>query len=108
MSFPEIAQRFAETSSGTDAFKVFYKEAFKLMQADPVNASLYFVPGIAAQSFVRNYEDQGITTEFADRSKAILVEFNAKIVQALASDPAERLRLLSEVALAYEWNVHDF
>ena len=108
MNFQEIAQRFARSSSGTDAFKAFYKDTFELMKTDSVNAALYFVVGVIAQSFVRRYEDQGITADFADSAMAILVGYNNKISQALGADPAERVRLLSDVALDYEWNVHDF
>ncbi|VTU42681.1 hypothetical protein [Variovorax sp. RA8] len=108
MDFKDIAQRFERAESGTDAFKAFYKEAFQLMKTDPENASLYFVVGIAAQSYVRTYEDQGVAAEFADRAKATLVGFNAKLIEALASEPAMRLKLLSEVATDYEWHVADF
>lgn len=108
MAFQDIAQRFDSAPSGTDAFKSFYKDAFALMKTDPDNAGLYFVVGIAAQSYVRTYEDQGISGEFADAAKATLSGFNARLVEALASAPQKRLQLLGEVAIAYEWDVHDF
>jgi hypothetical protein len=108
MNFHEISTRFATTGSGSDAFKALYKDAFELMKHDPENAGLYFVVGIAAQSYVRSYEDQGVTGEFADRAKATLVSFNSKITEALASTPEKRLKLLGEIAIDYEWNVHDF
>ncbi|WP_019937797.1 hypothetical protein [Bordetella sp. FB-8] len=108
MSFTDIAKRFADASPGTDTFKAFYKDAFQLMKADVDNAGLYFIVGIVAQSFVRNYEDQGLAPEFVNAAKAILVGYNAKVCQGLVSPPAERLRLIGEVASDYEWNVHDF
>jgi len=108
MRFSEIAQRFVDADSGTDAFKAFYQAAFDLMKTDAAHASLYFVVGVAARSFVQSYEDQAITREFVDRAKATLVGFNQKIVQALNADPAQCLQLLNQVALDYEWNVHDF
>lgn len=108
MAFQDIAQRFDSAPSGTDAFKSFYKDAFDLMKTDLDNASLYFVVGIAAQSYVRTYEDQGISAEFADSAKATLSGFNAKLVEALGAEPQIRLRLLGEVAIDYEWNVHTF
>jgi hypothetical protein len=108
MNFADIAERFAQSSSGTDAFKVFYKDAFGLMRSDPDNAGLYFVVGIAAQAFVRKYEDQGISVDFADQAQATLKGFNAKLIRALQAEPAERLRLLGEVAIDYEWHVPSF
>lgn len=108
MNFKDIAQRFIDAPSGTDTFKAFYKSAFELMKSDIDNAGLYFVVGVAAQSFVRSYEDQGLAAEFVDGSKAILVGMNDKVIQALASDPEVRLRLLGEVANEYEWQVTTF
>ena len=108
MSFPDIARRFEQASSGTDSFKTLYHDVFDLMKSDPANAALYFVIGSAARSYVRRYEDQGIAPEFADRAKATLVGFNAKIVECLSADAATKLRLLGEVAIDYEWNVVDF
>ena len=57
---------------------------------------------------MRRYADQGVAPEFADKAKAILGGYNAKIVEALAADAGTRLRLLGEVALDYEWQVQDF
>ena len=108
MRFEDIATRFERAESGTDSFKVLFRNAFELMKGDPDNAGLYFVVGIAAQAYVRRYEDEGVTPEFANRAKAILVDYNAKIAEALASDAQSRLRLLSEVAIDYEWRVTDF
>jgi len=108
MTFSDIAQQFMNAQSGTDAFKAFYQDVFALMKTDPDHASLYFVVGVAARSFVQSYEDQAITREFVDRAKAVLVDFNQKVDQALRADPAQCLRLLNQVAFAYEWDVHDF
>lgn len=108
MTFNELAQRFDQTNSGTDAFKFFYRDAFALMKGDRDNAGIYFLAGVAAQSFVRTYEDQGITTEFADAAKATMSALNAKLLTALASEPAQRLKLLGEAACDYQLDVHDF
>ena len=108
MDLHDLTQRFNNSLSGTDAFKDLYKGAFGLMKSDTPNAALYFVLAIAAQAFVRKYEDQGITGEFVDSAKATMAAFSAKALDALASDPEERLRLLSEIAYDYEWNTHDF
>jgi hypothetical protein len=108
MSFKDIAARFEHAESGTDSFKTLFRDAFQLMKSDPPNAGLYFVIGIAAQAYVRKYEDQGVAPEFADQAKVILVGYNARIVEALSADAAMRLRLLGEVAIDYEWRVNDF
>lgn len=108
MTFNDIADRFVRAESGSDFFKDFYKEAFLRMKSDPENASLYFVVGIAAKSYVQHHEDQGVPPELADRAKTTMVEYSAKVIQALTSEPAQRFRLLSEISLDYEWNLTDF
>lgn len=108
MTFKEISQRFAQSESGSDSFKVFFKEAFDLMKADPDNAGLYFVVGVAAQTYVIKYEDQAVDPEFADRAKSIVEDFNRRLLEALELDAASRLRVLGEVAVEYEWKVDAF
>ena len=108
MSFKEIAERFEHANSGSESFKSLFKDAFLTMQSDPENAGLYFVIGVAARAYVRKYEDQAISAEFADSAKSIIVGYNAKVCQSLTADPATRFRLLSEIAIDYEWNVADF
>ena len=108
MNFQEISTRFENDLSGSDAFKLLYRGAFDLMKSDLDNAGLYFVIGVAAQAFVQKYEDQGITVEFADNAKATMVALNTRILAVLAAEPAQRLRILGEVATEYEWNVTAF
>ena len=108
MNFVEAASRFEASESGTDSFKLLYKAAFSLMTQDTENAALYFVIGVAAHAYVINYEDQGVSPDFADRAKTVMLAFNSKIAEALKSDPPARLRILGEVASDYQFNVHEF
>lgn len=108
MDFKAIAERFATSPPGTDAFKAFYQDVFEHMKHDPENAALYFVVAVAAQAYVLKYEDQAVPTELSDFAKRTLVEFNGKLVEALRSDPRKRLRLAGEVAVDYQWNVTAF
>mgnify|MGYP001061236169 FL=1 len=108
MTFKEIAQRFERSESGSDSFKIFYKEVFNLMKSDPQNAGLYFVVGVAAQTYVIKYEDQAVDPDFADRAKSTLEGFNKRLQEALEKNADERLRILGEVAVDYEWKVDAF
>jgi len=105
MSFQAISQRFAQAESGSDSFKQFYKDAFELMKTDPDNAGLYFVVGIAAQTYVIKYEDQAVDPAFADSAKAKLQSLNARLLHALSEPALERLRTLGQVAVEYQWEV---
>ncbi len=108
MTFQALAARFEKEESGSDSFKGFFKEAFDLMKTDAAHAALYFVPAVAAQSYVRNYEDQAIEPAFADHAKATIVGYNRQIVAALAGDAAAKLACASAISLAYEWDERDF
>ena len=108
MNFQDAADRFRNSGAGTDDFKRLYKDMFDLMSRDTANAGLYFVIGTAAHSYVAQYEDQGVSGEFSDRAKEILVGFNRKISLALDSDAATRLAILGEVAAEYQLRVAEF
>lgn len=108
MTFQDIAQRFERSGSGSDSFKALFKSAFELMKEDTANASLYFLIAVAAKSYVRTYEDQAVTEEVAERAKAILCGYNARVLEALAAEPAARYAIVSGIAYDYEWQVADF
>jgi len=108
MSFQDIAAQFAAAESGTDSFKRLYKDSFHLAETEVENAGAYFVIAVIAQAYVRRYEDEAVPTELANRAKALLERFNAKVVEGLKSDAAMRLRLLGEVANEYQAKVTDF
>ncbi|MEO7241767.1 MAG: hypothetical protein ABIW85_02560 [Variovorax sp.] len=108
MNLSDITQRFESSLGGTDAFKELYKGAYALMKSDPENAAVYFVLANAAQAFVLQYEDQGISGEFVDRAKAVMAEFNRKALDAVNANPEKRFHMLSEIAYDYEWNTPDF
>ncbi len=108
MSFEEVSRQFAQSESGTDSFKILFRRAFELMQEDAPNAALYFVIGIAAQAYVRRYEDEGVTSDFANKTKKTFEAFNAKILHGLQADPATRLALAGEVANEYEHHITNF
>ena len=108
MTFQEIADRFERSGSGSDSFKALFKSAFELMKEDAQNASLYFLIGVAAKSYVRVYEDQAVTEEISEQAKGILVGYNNRVIEALAAEPAARFAILSAIAFDYEWQVADF
>jgi len=107
-TFQAISQRFAQAESGSDSFKQFYKDAFDLMKTDPDNAGLYFVVGIAAQTYVIKYEDQAVDPAFADSAKARLESLNQRLLHALSQPAGQRLRVLGQVAVEYQWEVDAF
>lgn len=108
MNFKELATKFEASAAGTDAFKSLYLGAFAEMKADPKHAALYFIIGIAAQAYVRQYEDQAVSHELAQRAKLTLQGFNDKVLTALTASPEVALQLISEVASHYQLNTSDF
>ncbi|MFZ2296253.1 MAG: hypothetical protein WAW46_14605 [Polaromonas sp.] len=78
------------------------------MCSDSANAGLHCVIGTAAQSYVRQYEEPGVSGELADQAKAVLQNFNSRAFQALGCDAATRLAILGEVAVESQWKVSEF
>ena len=108
MNFAEIAAKFESADTGTDTYKEFYKDLYKLMPIDKENAALYFVMAIIAQAYVRRYEEEAVQKFFADKVKARFERFNRNISQGLVSDSTTRLAMLSEIALEYELEISEF
>lgn len=108
MNFSDTVERFKESLAGTDAFKALAKNCFELVKTDRENAGLYFVAGVAARAFVMRYEDQGLSSEFVESSKATMLGMCEKLVSALQSERGDRLLVLGEVAHEYEWVVTAF
>jgi len=108
VTFADIATQFSQSQSGSDSFKQLHESAFELMKRDPDNAGLYFVVGIAAQTYVIKHEDQAVAPEFADRAKTSMEHFVDRVVAALQMPPAERLRALGDIAIDYEWHEDAF
>ena len=48
------------------------------MTDSPANVAFYFVIGVVAHGYVVQYENEGVSPEFADKAKAIVVSFNKK------------------------------
>ena len=108
MNFSEIASKFESSDAGTDTYKEFYKDLYKLMAVDKGNAALYFVIAIIAQAYVRRYEEEAVPKFFAEKVQARFSRFNKRINEGLASDGAVRLAIISEIALEYELEISEF
>ena len=108
MTFDELAANFRNSPSSIDAVKLLYRGAYELMKTEVDNAGLYFVIGVAGQSFVRSWDDQELTVEFLDKSKSEIEGLLDTLLRALHSEPAEKLRLLGQAATEYEWHIKGF
>ena len=64
--------------------------------------------GVATHGYVVQYKYQNASLGFVDKAKAIVVSFNQKIAQALASPAEAGLRLLSKGQADYQFNVPKF
>lgn len=108
MDFKTIAKDFFEASIGTDSFRELYNNCFNLMKVDKDNALVYHLIGSMARSYVLTYDDQPVKPESAIKSKALLEHYNSKVVLALESESDVRLRVLGEIAIEYQFDIHNF
>lgn len=108
MDFKTVSEIFLESSIGTDSFRELYKNSFLLMKEDQENAIIYHLIGTMARSYVLVYDDQPIKPENALKSKALFEHYNNKILKALEGDAESRLKIVSEIAIEYQNDIHDF
>lgn len=108
MNFQSVAQQFEQGESGTDSFKLMYRNLQKLMQADPANAAAYFIIGSAAHNYVLRYEDQAVDPEVADAAQSTLVDYCDRLLRVWDSVEQDKYLALSWVANHYEWNVTNY
>lgn len=87
MNFQTILLSFKNQSTGTDAFKDLKnacEQSLKESQNTKEKASVYLIYGFA-RSYVILYEDEAVTSEFANTSKSKLIEYMECLNEALLS-----------------------
>ena len=88
MNFQTILSSFKNQSTGTDAFKNLKNACEQyLKQSSNLNekAAAYLIYGFA-RSYVILYEDEAVTTEFAQASKATLMNYMNHLNEALLTE----------------------
>ncbi|MFH3666407.1 hypothetical protein WAI17_12130 [Acinetobacter baumannii] len=104
MNFQTILSSFKNQSTGTDAFKNL-KSACEhhLKHSSHLNekAVIYLIYGFA-RSYVILYEDEAVTTDFAQASKEMLVNYMNRLNEALSTqDDHIILNTLNQVSNDY-------
>jgi len=104
MNFQAILSSFKNQSTGTDAFKNLKNACEQyLKQSSDLNekAATYLIYGFA-RSYVILYEDEAVTTEFAQASKETLMNYMSHLNKALLTqDDSIILSALNQVSNDY-------
>lgn len=104
MNFQTILLSFKNQSTGTDAFKDLKnacEQSLKESQNTKEKAAVYLIYGFA-RSYVILYEDEAVTTEFANASKTTLIGYMECFNEALLSqDDSAILNALNQVTDNY-------
>ncbi|HCQ9872858.1 hypothetical protein [Acinetobacter baumannii] len=105
MNFQTILSSFKNQSTGTDAFKNL-KSACEhhLKHSSDLNekAVIYLIYGFARSYRFILYEDEAVTTEFAQASKEMLVNYMNRLNEALSTqDDHIILKTLNQVSNDY-------
>lgn len=104
MNFQTILLSFQNQSTGTDAFKDLKnacEQSLKESQNTKEKAAVYLIYGFA-RSYVILYEDEAVTSEFANTSKSMLIEYMECLNEALLSkDDRAILNALNQVSDDY-------
>lgn len=104
MNFQTILLSFKNQSTGTDAFKDLKnacEQSLKESKNTKEKAAVYLIYGFA-RSYVILYEDEAVTTEFANVSKTTLIGYMECLNKALLSqDDSAILNALNQVTDNY-------
>jgi len=104
MNFQTILLSFTNQSTGTDAFKELKnacEQSLKESQNTKEKAAVYLIYGFA-RSYVILYEDEAVTSEFANTSKSMLIDYMECLNEALLSkDDSAILNALNQVSDDY-------
>lgn len=104
MNFQTILFSFKNQSTGTDAFKNLKnacEQSLKESQNTKEKAAVYLIYGFA-RSYVILYEDEAVTSEFANTSKSMLIDYMECLNEALLSkDDSAILNALNQVSDDY-------
>lgn len=85
MNFQTILLSFQNQSTGTDAFKDLKnacEQSLKESQNTKEKAAVYLIYGFA-RTYVILYEDEAVTSEFANTSKSKLIDYMECLKEAL-------------------------
>lgn len=104
MNFQTILLSFQNQSTGTDAFKELKnacEQSLKESQNTKEKAAVYLIYGFA-RSYVILYEDEAVTSEFANTSKSTLIDYMECLNEALLSqNDSAILNALNQVSDDY-------
>ena len=104
MNFQTILSSFKNQSTGTDAFKNLKNTCEQYLKQSPdlnQKSATYLIYGFA-RSYVILYEDEAVTTEFAQASKETLINYMSHLNEALLTqDDSLILSALNQVSNDY-------
>jgi hypothetical protein len=104
MNFQTILSSFKNQTTGTDAFKSLKIACEQSLKESPnlsEKAATYLIYGFA-RSYVILYEDEAVTSEFAQTSKQTLINYMHCLNEALlAQDDRAILNALNQVSHDY-------
>lgn len=104
MKFQTIFENFKGSANGTDAYKqlkVQCEQSLKNSDQQLEYSSLLLIYGFA-KNYVLLYEDQAVTSEFAEKVKDQLVHYMSDLNKALLTrDSAKILDSLNSISKEY-------
>jgi hypothetical protein len=105
MNFSTIFQNFKSLSTGTDAFKQLKNECEQTLLSPTSNtldhSSLLLIYGFA-KNYVLLYEDEAVTSQFAQSAKQQLIEYMSILDKALQEQNAQAiLQALNSISNQY-------
>jgi hypothetical protein len=108
MNFNQITQQFETSLPGTDAFLAVKLGTRTLMESDSGHAAAYFLVHVFARNYVILHDDEPITPDFAQASKAQLLKYMRAIDAALGQGEAALMAAMNQMVADYNASSRPF
>ena len=94
----DLTSDFEARNPGVASFETFAADCLAALKKDPANAAIYLLLALSARQIYDRFADQPLTVEFANESKARMLELAAKAEAALTQDAAGQIAVLNDMA----------
>ncbi len=102
MDIISVIEEFNTSLNGTDSYVTLGTHMKSLIEVENVNACAYFLILRFCQSYVHNYQDQAVASDFAEKAKYIMTKYLQEIKNDLLNnDGVISVNVLNNISKDY-------
>lgn len=101
MNYTNAVSEFEGNLPGTDSFLAVKQNMLALISSEPAHAAAFFQIYVHARNYVILHDDEAITADYAQRSKAQLLDYMKAIEAAIPLSAAALLEAMNQNIIHY-------